>query len=102
MNKRQFYKIQADAFRDYAAKFPDKEDLLSLFDEWADSKDIFGVDKQSIWKLVRNFRPKKSLVIEEGGDAFLRLSEVLDILYQGDMKYLEKRMQEGKKKKAQE
>jgi len=101
MNKRQFYKIQSEAFRDYANKLLDV-DLLSLFDKWADSKDIFGVDKQSIWKLVRNFRPKKSLVIKEGGDAFLRLSEVLDILYQGDMKYLERRVQEGEKKKTQE
>jgi len=97
MNKKEFYKIQSEAFKDYANKFLDEE-LLSLFDRWTDSKDIFGVDKQCIWKLVRNFRPKKHLIIEEGGDAFLRLSEVLNILYDGDMKYLEKRMQKGKKK----
>ncbi len=33
-----FYQLQAEAFRDYAKRVPDR-DLLVLFDEWAESKD---------------------------------------------------------------
>jgi len=52
MNKKEFYKIQAEAFKDYFNKFSDR-DLLSVFNEWAESKDIHGVDKERIWKIVR-------------------------------------------------
>jgi len=51
MKKKEFYKIQAEAFRDYAKRIPDR-DLLALFDEWAESKDICDVDKDGIWEIV--------------------------------------------------
>lgn len=56
MKKKIFYKIQAEAFRDYADKNPNK-DKLCLFNEWIESKDIYGIDKQKIWRKVR--KPKK-------------------------------------------
>jgi len=51
MQKREFYKIQAEAFRDYSSKYSNR-DLLSVFNEWAESKDIHGIDKQEIWNIV--------------------------------------------------
>ena len=51
MNKKAFYKIQAEAFKDYFNKFSDR-DLLSVFDEWAEGKDFVDSDKQGIWKIV--------------------------------------------------
>lgn len=93
MNKKTFYKIQAEAFRDFASKFPDKNSL-SIFDEWAESKDIYGIDKQEIWRVARTLKPKKLRVIKEGGEEFVRLSEVLDILFDADMKRLEKMLEE--------
>lgn len=52
MKKKEFYKIQAKTFKDYFNKFSDR-DLLSVFEEWAESKDIYGMDKERIWKVVR-------------------------------------------------
>lgn len=89
MNKKTFFKIQAEAFRDFASKFPDRN-FLSVFDEWAESKDIYGVDKQEIWNVARTLKPKKSKIIVEGGDEFVRLSQVLDILFDADMNRLGK------------
>lgn len=93
MNKKTFFKIQTEAFRDFSSKFPDR-DFLSVFDEWAESKDIYGVDKHEIWKIARTLKPKKSRVIKEGNDEFVRLSEVLDILFDADMKRLSKMLEE--------
>ena len=52
MNKKEFYKIQAESFKDYFNKFSDK-DLLSVFEEWSESKDFVENDKKRIWKIVR-------------------------------------------------
>ena len=93
MNKKTFFKIQAEAFRDFASKFPDRN-FLSVFDEWAESKDIYGVDKQEIWNVARTLKPKKSKIIVEGGDEFVRLSQVLDILFDADMNRLSKMLEE--------
>ena len=92
MEKKEFYKIQAESFRDYADKNPEKE-LFSLFNEWAESKDIYGIDKQEIWKIARTLKPKKCKVIQEGCDEFVRLSEVLDILFEADMNRLGKMLE---------
>jgi len=89
MKKKTFFKIQVEAFRDFASKFPDRN-FLSVFDEWAESKDIYGVDKQEIWNVARTLKPKKSKIIVEGGDEFVRLSQVLDILFDADMNRLGK------------
>ena len=89
MKKKTFFKIQAESFRDFANKFPDRN-FLSVFDEWAESKDIYGVDKQEIWNVARTLKPKKSKIIVEGGDEFVRLSQVLDILFDADMNRLGK------------
>ena len=90
------YVIQAEAFRDFASKFPDKN-FLSIFDKWAESKDIFGIDKQEIWKIARTLKPKKCKVIQEGSSEFVRLSEVLNILFEADMNRLGKMIEEGDK-----
>lgn len=92
MKKEEFYKIQAESFRSYADKFPERS-FLSVFDEWAESKDIYGIDKQEIWKIARTLKPKKCKVIQEGCDEFVRLSEVLDILFEADMNRLGKMLE---------
>ena len=55
MKKKEFYRIQAEAFKDYALKFEIKNGsvLLSVFDEWAESKDFADSDKKRIWKVAR-------------------------------------------------
>jgi len=46
--------FQADAFLNYASKFKlkDKNEMLSLFEKWATSKDLLEDDKKKILKLV--------------------------------------------------
>ena len=52
MDKESFYGEQAEKFRDYANKFPDRN-LLSVFEEWAESKDFSDEDRQAIWEIAR-------------------------------------------------
>ena len=52
MNKKEFYRIQAEAFKDYFNKFSGRE-LSSVFEEWSGSKDFVESDKKRIWKIVR-------------------------------------------------
>jgi hypothetical protein len=101
MDKRPFYKEQADKFRDYARKSQDRE-LLSLFNEWCDSKDIYGRDKHEIWKIARKIRPLKPLVIKENSEELVRIDAVLDILLQADLKYLNELIEKRKKEKENE
>lgn len=54
MDKKNFYREQAEKFRDYATKYPDR-DLLSIFEEWAESKDFSEEDRKEIWKLVERY-----------------------------------------------
>ena len=89
MNKRQFYKIQSEAFRDYANKFPEKENLLSLFNKWVISKDIFGVDRHRIWLKVREIRSKQTILIKENSEEQERINCVVDILHREDLIFLE-------------
>jgi hypothetical protein len=51
MDNSKFHKEQAEKFRDYASKSPER-DLLSLFEKWAESKDFSDDDKHGIWKLL--------------------------------------------------
>ena len=44
-----FYKEKAFLFKEYADRHPDR-DLLSLFDEWIESKDFSDGDKAEIFK----------------------------------------------------
>lgn len=89
MDKRSYYKIQSEAFRDYAGKFPDKENLLPLFNEWAISKNIYGIDRHQIWLKVRELRPKRTIVIKNGSEEHRRVSMVVDILHKEDLLFLE-------------
>ena len=49
MNKMVFYKEKAFLFKEYADRHPDRG-LLSLFDEWTESKDFSDEDKAEIFK----------------------------------------------------
>lgn len=84
MDKKSFYKEQAEKFRDFADKNPER-DLFSLFEEWAESKDIYGIDRHEIWSIARNYRPRPVKIIEEGTEEFVRLSAVLDFLLELDL-----------------
>jgi hypothetical protein len=57
-----FYKKQADYFKEYLKEFPDR-DLLSLFDEWAEGKDFSDKDKEGIFKESLSLLPKKSSIL---------------------------------------
>ncbi|MFH1014689.1 MAG: hypothetical protein V1762_02000 [Nitrospirota bacterium] len=48
MDKKSFYREQAEKFRDFADKNPDR-DLLSLFDEWAESKGFSDEDREAVF-----------------------------------------------------
>jgi len=84
MDKKSFYKEQAEKFRDFADKNPER-DLVSLFEEWAESKDIYGIDKHEIWRIARNIRPRQTRIIQEGSEEYVRLSAVLDFLLELDL-----------------
>lgn len=63
MNKKPFYIEQADKFRDHLSKNPDR-DLLSLFDEWAESKDFSDEDRQNIFaRFLARLVYKKTFLI---------------------------------------
>jgi hypothetical protein len=98
MNRKPFYKEQAEQFKGYFAKFPDR-DLLSLFAEWCESKDIEGVDKHEIWRMARRLKPNKEIILGENSDGFVSISAVLDILLQNDLAYLNKEIDRQKESK---
>jgi len=52
MDKQSFYREQAEQFKGYFAKFPDR-DLLSVFNEWCESKDFSEEDKREILEIAR-------------------------------------------------
>lgn len=97
MDKNVYYKQQAEAFRDYANKFPDG-DILSLFNEWAFSKDFSGEERLEIWKIVRTLpEAKRKKATKTSSDA-ARLSAVLEILFQNDLTRLQKLLDKDKDK----
>jgi len=51
LDKTQFHKEQAEKFLDYMEKFHDR-DVLSLFEQWAESKDFSEEDQRELFKLV--------------------------------------------------
>ena len=101
MKKNEFYKIQAEAFRDYADKNP-KRELFSLFNEWAESKDIYGIDRHEIWKIARKMQPSRTITIKENSEEYARVSAVLDILLQNDLARLNKMIERRRKRNEKE
>ena len=87
MNK-EHCRQQAEAFIHYAQKFSDG-DAVALFLDWCASKDLWGVERQEIWAIARRMLPQKSKVITHASDEFVRLSAVLEILFQNDLRRLE-------------
>src|SRR3989338_3888888 len=96
-DKKEFYKEQAEKFRDYASKFPGR-DFFSLFNEWAESKDIYGIDRHEIWKIARKMQPFRIITIKENTEEFVRISAVLDILLQNDLARLSKMIERRRKR----
>lgn len=96
-NKKKFYKEQAEQFKGYFQKFPDR-DLLSLFYEWAESKDIEGKDRHYIWKIARHFRSCQIKEIEKGSEEAVRIGELINVIFGADLEKL-KKISEGKEKK---
>lgn len=101
MEKKEFYKIQTEAFRGYADKNPEEE-LFSLFNEWAESKDIYDIDRHEIWKMVRKTLPLQTITIKENSEEFVRISAVLDILLQNDLARLNKMIERRRKRRERE
>ena len=101
MDKRSFYHEQAQAFRDFAAKSPEK-DLLSLFNRWAFSKGFSEDDRHAIWRLVVKAKPARKRNIRKGSEQMMRLSEVLEILLKADLQYLSKLLEKERKKRKRE
>ena len=89
MDKKGFYKIQSEAFWDYASKSPDKENFLSLFNAWAISKNIYGIDRHQIWLKVRESRPSKTIILKVDSEEYRRVRQVVDILHKEDLLFLE-------------
>lgn len=92
------YEVQAEAFSDYANKYPDEE-LVTLFDRWSESKDMYGSDKVGVWRLARGSRKRPDRIISEEGEEYMRLSAVLDIILQADLCHVN-RLLEGRKEAA--
>jgi hypothetical protein len=96
MGKIRYYKEQAKAFTDYASKFLEK-DVVKVFNEWVASKDFSGKDREGIWRIVRKSFPIKEKIIKEGDEGYMRLSAVLEILYQNDLKRLKRLLEKMEK-----
>jgi len=89
MNRKPFYKEQAEQFKGYFSKYPGRE-LLSLFLEWCESKDIEGKDKHYIWKIVRLFRNAEIKEIEKGSEEAVRIGELINVIFGADLEKLKK------------
>lgn len=96
-DKKEFFKEQAEKFRDYASKFPDRE-IFPLFNEWAESKDIYGIDRHEIWVIARKTQPFRTITIKENTEEFVRIYAVLDILLQNDLARLNKMIERRRKR----
>ena len=88
-DKREFFKEQAEKFRDFADKNPQR-DRLSVFNEWCESKDIYGVDKHYIWKIARHFKQGEKKEIEKGSEEAVRISELINAVFGADFERLKK------------
>ena len=97
MDKNNYYREQAEKFIEYMAKFHEG-DILSLFNEWAFSKEFSCEDRIGIWKIVRTLpKAKRKKTTKTSSDA-ARLSAVLEILFQNDLARLEKLINKDKDK----
>ena len=94
MKRTQFYKRQAESFRDYAGKFPDLN-LLSVFNKWADSKDLDGIDRQRIWKIARKIRKPEIKVISDTEEEFIRLQIALEIVFEADLAHVSNHLEKS-------
>lgn len=89
MNRKPFYKEQAEQFNGYFSKFPGR-DLLSLFDEWCESKDIEGKDKHYIWKIARHFKQGEKKEIKKDSEEAVRIGELINVIFGADLEKLKK------------
>ncbi|MCX5698678.1 MAG: hypothetical protein NTX01_03145 [Candidatus Omnitrophica bacterium] len=89
MNKKNFYREQAEQFKGYFQKYP-CGNLLSLFGKWCESKDIEGKDKHYIWKITRHFKPIEKKEIEKGSDEAVRIGELINVIFGADLEKLKK------------
>ncbi|MDP1854205.1 MAG: hypothetical protein Q8L26_08415 [Candidatus Omnitrophota bacterium] len=62
MDKKNFHREQAEKFLIRAGKFHGR-DFLSLFEEWAESKDFSEEDKEFIFKEFVELSPKKNQIL---------------------------------------
>jgi len=92
INKRTFYKEKFLLFKEYADRYPDKE-LFPLFNEWADSNEIYGIERHEIWRRARKLGPIKTITIVEGSEEWIRVQAALDILLEADLKGLHELME---------
>jgi hypothetical protein len=62
LDRQQFYRQQAESFREFSNKTPDG-DLLSIFNTWISSKDFSHEDRREIWKRVRRLGKEPELQV---------------------------------------
>lgn len=93
INKRAFYKERFSSFKEYTNRYPDKK-LFPLFNEWADSIEIYGIERHEVWKRARKLGPIKTITIVEGSEEDIRVRAVLDILLEADLARLNKLIEE--------
>jgi hypothetical protein len=96
LDRQDFYQEQAESFRDFLEKNPDG-DLLSLFNKWAFSKDFLPRDREEIWKKARSMRPRKKRMLTNGSDECVRISAVLEFLFEQDFNRLHRLIEKQKK-----
>ena len=65
MDKHSFYKEQAEKFWDFAEKNP-KRDLLSLFEDWCESRYFSDEDRQVIFAKFLSRLASKFLYMNYG------------------------------------
>jgi len=97
MSKQSFYREQAEIFRDYAGGNPNGN-LLSLFEEWAESENVHGRDRHEIWRIARASKPAQVVIISDTSDDYVRLFAAIDILVQAYAIRLDRIMEKRKNK----
>ena len=89
MDKKSFYREQAEKFGIFADRDPQRE-RLSVFNEWCESKDIEGKDKHYIWKIARHFKQGEKKEIEKGSEEAVRIGELINAVFGADLERLKK------------
>lgn len=101
IDKRAFYKEKFLLFKEYAKGYPDKE-LFPLFNEWADSNEIYGIDRHEIWIRARKLGPIQTITIVGGSEEDIRVRAVLDILLEAHLAYFNKLLEKRRQKTNKE